>query len=373
MNNKPPLSVVPPPPPEPPKSTRDRGNGGEQEIMGPENGLPDFHEAGEHPARFYITYLLIKKRREQNDDDRYLAICNSLAEISIAPPDKSYVDRLFMTLRFPHEFDPLDRNHAASHEFLVRHRVEKLFFPTDIVKDAKNILYIRKVRHLVECMTLGDFEPMLTAGEVNKKTQMLISSRIVETFLHYFFNPLIMSEADWVRYLILFRYPWDDVVGSSTPYVTERLSILSGGMVSAIHRLRLDIQVTDGESTLNNLQLANNAAVCELRMTPISAAKISALTRLGKSIRETHSTMTGATHDVQTILGSLKDFLFDRRSHRLSDMNEVENTPKGEIPPLAQKLIDLGAMDKEIETAVDEEEQDPFDDGSNGGDLPRVT
>ena len=150
----------------------------------------------EHPARYWISYLITKRHA--------LGEIPGLCElINLGGVDPWYINGLSQEIdsRRPRPFRGFDKRHAASVAFL---RSEKLFdawHQDDDMRDAIDALGHARVRPLLETFLLSSMKPRQVATAINRAEDVGISEKTVSLYRHYFWNRSLLSPAEWGKFV----------------------------------------------------------------------------------------------------------------------------------------------------------------------------
>lgn len=156
----------------------------------------------EHPARFYILYLLSRRQYRVQD------ILIELLRQNFPIPREEYEYATFQRqilaaqqqLQFPAGYNPRKRDHAATAAWLQHHRIFDMWAMGPDIVSACDILDQPSLRREVEIMLLGP----LRYGDIAKRIAALhgfdpavMNAAVIRNYSHYFWNMEALSMQKW--------------------------------------------------------------------------------------------------------------------------------------------------------------------------------
>lgn len=253
-----------------------------------------------HPAEFFIKYLLLK-----DDDVTDEQVLKTLKDWSILPPLQAEVQSYFAWVRneledVPTGFDPANRLHRPTVQFLRKHGVFELFFPTDAVEEAWDILSNPQKRMAVESTLMSRFQPPLlkdVVQKLNRRGGWHLTADGVNAYGKFFWNVGLLTFDDWGRFLY-----------ERTALYDRHMGLLQAPKELAFYHLRLDQQV-ESKRMIQRAQEIAYFTLEEVAQIPgVRPDKVKAIAVLTKSINECHESLSTSDMALKEVLAQFERF-----------------------------------------------------------------
>jgi hypothetical protein len=247
-----------------------------------------------HPAEFFIKYLII---REPNATDGRLT--QELQGHGFLPPaDDHYYAILHQEIDPPPAgFNPLDRTHRASMQYLRNEAVYELFYPDQAMADAMEVLSDQYKRRAVEQVILSRLDFKIVAQKLNKKYNWFLTADILHFYQHYFWNVDLLSFDHWGRYLFSRSAMYENYMG-----------LLMADQKLAYFHLRLE-QTLESKAIIKRAQEIAYFALEEVNQIPgVKPDKIKAIGVLNKAVTDCHNALNTSDMAMGGVLKQLERF-----------------------------------------------------------------
>jgi len=221
----------------------------------------------QHPARFFIKYLLVTQERiglsNINSTLRLYGLCATTGELLQEVRDE--VDAV------PDDFRPWSRAHLSSTRWLKKQRIFELIHPDDSVKGMKTkILEDPMLRGDVDTLLLGNVSCREAAYRL-QKLRHRVDETEVAAYKHYFWNTDVMGLSDWTVY---FDADTKTLTGSGRTTADPRMwAALQAGPEVALHKVGVRKEI-DTKIILDTLQRELYHSFLEVSALPISSKKV---------------------------------------------------------------------------------------------------
>ena len=221
----------------------------------------------QHPARFFIKYLLVTQDRiglaNINSTLRLYGLCSTDAELLTEL--RGEVDEV------PDDFRPWSKSHTPSSRWLRKHRVFGLVHADDSVKGMKErILEDPRLRADIDTLLLGNVSCREAAYRL-QKMRCPVDEAEVAAYMHYFWNTELMGLSDWTTY---FAEDAKTLKGSGRTTSDHRmLAALSAGPDVALHKVGVRKEI-DTKIILDKIQRELYHSFLEVSALPISSKKV---------------------------------------------------------------------------------------------------
>lgn len=151
-----------------------------------------------HPAEFYIKYQIVKQGFPVDN----APVLHAIEQAGFLSPDANYLGFLRQDLEpLPPGFDPANKLHRASMQYLRQQGIYELFWPTSAVNDAFDILTDPEKRMVVEQVLLARLEVKHAAQRLNKKHGWYLTEEAIQAFRQFFWNVKLLTFDEWGRFL----------------------------------------------------------------------------------------------------------------------------------------------------------------------------
>lgn len=174
-----------------------------------------------HPAENFIRYLIIKGRADKmaavgnvidltptgavaaTSDVPNSEIFKSMDVWGMLLPEEAYLKELRESIPAPPlSFDPSNKMHRPSMQYLRDQQVYEMFFKTEAVEEAWDILAEQAKRQIVEQILLARSVGKGLIQKVNQNNDIHLTEEGVRKFGHYFWNVGLLTFDQWGKYLV---------------------------------------------------------------------------------------------------------------------------------------------------------------------------
>jgi hypothetical protein len=266
-----------------------------------------------HPAEYYIRSLII---RDPTLTDAQ--ILRELEQRGFLEPQTTYLGFLRQELAAtppPQVFDPFNRQHRPSMQYLRDQQVYEMFFPTPGVEEAQNYLSDPNKRMQVEQVILSRVNIKMVLPKVNRKHDWFLTEEGIISYRHFFWNLKLLTFDQWGRYLY-----------ERSALYARYMALLQSDTKLALFHLRLDQQI-DSKRMIQRAQEIAYFSLEEVNQIPgVSSDKIKAIGILGKAITDCHNALS--TSDM-ALSGVLKEFEKFRMEHPLAPPPNIHTLSPG--------------------------------------------
>lgn len=283
--------------------------------------------AFEHPAKFYIRYLLLvlpEPTREVVNEQLGLL---GLAEVKTSQ-FKEIRDGMADT---PPGFRLHDRKHRPSAGWLRSMRIYSMVHQDEVVREVlKKYLVDRRLRETVEHLLLGSVSPMEIAFRIRELGYRTKDLTVAE-FAHYFWNTEVMGVADWADY-----FSRDRTRGRTGHLQDLYIPALHGGPELAMYRAGIKVDV-DHKKMLEEVRDELVFTFREVRELPLSSKKVEMLGTLSRQIIKVDERISASDAALQDVLKRFEKF-------KLIDDNEpvptlIDLAPSGTVSDTSRAEI----------------------------------
>lgn len=252
-----------------------------------------------HPAEFYLRALLI---RDPAITDAQLL--RELDNRGFLEPQQNYLGFLRQEVQAtppPSPFEPFNKLHRPSMQYLRDQQVYEMFFQTPGVQEAMEYLTDPTKRMQVEQIIMSRLDIRSTAARVNKKHGWFLSEDGITAYRHFFWNLKLLTFDQWGRYLYERSSLYDRYMG-----------LLQAPKELALFHLRIE-QALESKAMIKRVQEIAYFAIEEVSNVPgVRADKVKAIGILGKTVTDCHNALS--TSDM-ALSGVLKEFERFRMEH----------------------------------------------------------
>ena len=148
------------------------------------------------PSEFFIRFLLSKQAYDSG------TILRMMEDFGLNAISERYIDKLKASMEpFPDPWKPEDRRSKPSQEFLKKHGIKDLWFPTPPIQEAYCILSNPQIRTEVEGLLLSPIRPEEIAKRLVKAHRTQVTPEGLAAYSHYFWRKSSLSTSEWVDYL----------------------------------------------------------------------------------------------------------------------------------------------------------------------------
>lgn len=253
-----------------------------------------------HPAELFIRYLLV---RDQGTPDE--GVKKSLEDWGILLPLPDESTAYFAWLRHdlgtpPPGFDPANRLHRPSVQYLREKEVYELFFPTDAVEEAWNILANPQMRLMVESLLMarmGETINKEAIQKLNRRNQWHLTQKGVEAYGQFFWNANLLTFDEWGRFLY-----------GRTALYDSHMGLLRADKSLAFYHLRLD-QAVESKKMIQRAQEIAYFTLEEVANVPGTRPdKVKAIGVLTKAVVECHDALSTSDMALKEVLSQFERF-----------------------------------------------------------------
>lgn len=246
-----------------------------------------------HPAENYIKFLIISNPNMTNEQ-----ILADLLDWSFLAPDPLYLPALRARIpQPPANFQPTNRLHRVTAQYLRDQGVYEAFFPNDAFNDALELLAGPEKRLLVEQIVLARLDLKQAAMRVNQSRNMHLTEEALAAYRHYFWNVDLLTFDDWGRYLY----------GRSALY-EKYMALLQASVKLAYHHLRIDQQIESKNMIRDIMELAYFTAMEVGQRPGTGMEKVKAIALMGKLVNECHASLSTSDMALKDVLGQFENF-----------------------------------------------------------------
>jgi hypothetical protein len=213
-------------------------------------------------------------------------------------------------------------------------KIWSLHNPDDAVRGAVGILPNFRIRKLVESLLLGRIESKEVAKKVNSRLGVFLTTAVVRTYAHYYWNCTLMKTQDWVDFFELY----DKAERSKS------LAILSNGPAMALHATGFQ-QHLESKEMLREMQEALFFDFRDWKEQPRSLNKTRAMTGIAKASTQVDVRLSEADSALRE---SLKAFEHFRMEHAEAEIKSIDDiAPHGNFTESGADIKELPAPKEE--------------------------
>ena len=259
-----------------------------------------------HPAEFFLKFLVIR-----NPAITDAQLLKTLDDWGFLSPQDHYLGFLRNEVPArPPQFDPSNRVHRPSMQFLRDQQVYEMFYPSPALEEAWENLSSPDRRMAVEQILLARLDPKMAAQKINKKHGWHLTEDGIKTHGHFFWNVKLLTFDQWGRYLYDRSSMYD-----------RYMSLLQAPPQLAFFHLRLE-QTLESKKMIMRAQEIAYFTLEEVAQVPgVRADKIKAIGILNKAITDCHAALS--TSDM-ALSGVLKQFERFRMEHPLVSPPDIK-------------------------------------------------
>ena len=261
-----------------------------------------------HPAEYYLRALII--RDPATTDGQLL---RELDQRGFLEPQANYLGFLRQELGAtppPPIFQPFNKLHRPSMQYLRDQQVYEMFFPTSGLEEAQAYLADPDKRMQVEQVIMARLDIRAVATKLNRKHGWFLTEDGISTYRHFFWNLKLLTFDQWGRYLYERSSLYD-----------RYMALLQSDTKLALFHLRIE-QTIDSKRMISRAQEIAYFALEEVNLVPgVRADKVKAIGILSKSITDCHNALS--TSDM-AMSGVLKEFERFRIEHPLQSPQPIQ-------------------------------------------------
>lgn len=264
-----------------------------------------------HPSEIFIRYMLVKNPSMTDDD-----VQRTLNQWGILSTADNYLGELRVSmLPTPAGFDPLNRLHRSSIQYLRDQGVYELFFPTPASSEAWDILADPTKRMTVEQALLARLDLRQVSKKLNAKNEWHLTAEGMAMFRHVFWNVKSLTFDEWGRYLY-----------GRTALYERYMALLQAPPHLAFHHLRLD-QIIESKNMIKRTQEIAYFALEEAAQRPgVGMDKVKAIGVLGKVVTDCHAALNTSDMALKDVLKEFERFRMDHPHLPPKDIKQLAPT-----------------------------------------------
>lgn len=281
------------------------------------------------PYEYYAKFLVLSG--EANPD-----IERKFHQWGFLSPDATYLDFIRSEIdQPPAGFNPFDRSHRASMNYLRDQQVYELYFPTPALEEAWDILADPNKRMAVEQILLSRVDVKTFVQKVNRKNNWFLTTQGVELFGHYFWNVKLLTFDEWGRFLY----------GRSALYA-RYMGLLQGTKELAFFHLRIE-QVVESKQMIRRAQEIAFFTLEEVAQQPgCGADKVKSIAMLTKSITECHEAQSTSDMALKEVLKQFERFRMEHPQMQPKAISQL--APKGNFTNSGVKDVQILEPEKVV-------------------------
>ena len=260
-----------------------------------------------HPAENYIRFLIVRGRAQPaaagtvlpaTQDITNDEILRNLDSCGLLPPEPGYLDSLKANIPAPPAgFDPANRLHRPSVQYLREQKVYEMFFRTPAVDEAWEILSSTSLRQMVEYILLNRACSKSLLQKVNKKHSSHLTEEGVERYGHYFWNVDLLTFDQWGKYLY-----------QKSSMAPDYLTLLRAPREFLLFKLRLEQQI-ESKMMIKRAQDIAYHTLEQVSLQPgASSEKVKSIALLTKSLVECDESLSASDAALGNVLKQFERF-----------------------------------------------------------------
>ena len=264
-----------------------------------------------HPAQFYIKYLIIKNPSWTDAD-----VQKRIQDWGFLPPP-SWDDKYFVFLRNsipapPPGFDPLNLTDRSSVIHLRNLGIYEIFRNSPEMQEAWDILANPDQRLVVEQIILSRLDLKQAALRINKRTGWFLSEEGIKLFRHYFWNSKLLTFDEWGKFLY-----------NRSMMYERHMALLHGDPRVALHHLRID-QGLESKMMIQRSQEIAYFTLEEVNLIPGTRPdKVKAIGVLSKAIVECHEALSTSDMALKDVLKQFERFRVEHPAFSPPDIHKI--------------------------------------------------
>lgn len=282
-----------------------------------------------HPAENYIKYMLIRELASlsmlqqlgqvatpstvANQDN---SIKKALEEMGYIAPNSNYIASLRTEIGPPPDpFNPLDKLDRESVGYIRKNKVYDMFYDTEAMREAWNILQDRQHRSMIEQIVLAKCINKSLLARVNKRYGTNFTEDSVRLFEHFFWNHNLLSYEEWGKYLS----------ERSSDY-EEYVAMLKASPQLLLFKLRVEQQVESKEMIKRAQQIAHHTLE-QVNLQPgVKLSKIQSIGLLTRAITDCDTALAASDAAIATVLKQFERFRMEHPQEPAQDIKQLATT-----------------------------------------------
>ncbi len=278
-----------------------------------------------HPSELFLKYCMTLPRQEAAHDG-WIAMYTE--HLGFPKPDFTYLMwlRAEFTRNIPANFQPTNKYHKESVQFLKTEQIYGLHHPDATVMACFNLLISPRPRQLVEDLLLGRLEPKEVAKKVNARLSEYFTTEVIEVYAHYFWNCGLLKVDDWATLL------------KEVDYRREHtMAILQVGPAMALHKHGFQ-QHIDSKAVLQEMQETIYFDFRDWKSQARSPLRTKALSTLARSAVLIDERLAEADSALKESLKAFEQFRMKQAEHAVKGMEQI--APLGNYTGSGAKLLE---------------------------------
>lgn len=248
-----------------------------------------------HPAEYFIRYLLI---RDSTMSDAQ--VLKTLMDWGFLAPVDHYLGFLRQELansNQPLGFNPADRLHRPSMQYLRDQKVYEMFYPSSAIEEAWANLASIERRMVVEQILMARLDLKTAAQKVNKKHAWHLTEDGLSMHRHYFWNVNLLTFDQWGRYLYERSSMYD-----------RYMALLQAPKELAYFHLKIEYHTESKDMIKRAQEIAYNTLE-EVNLVPGTRPdKVKAVAVLTKALTDCHAALSTSDMAITTALKEFEKF-----------------------------------------------------------------
>lgn len=260
-----------------------------------------------HPAENYIRYLIVRGRSQALPQSTTLPsvqdisndeILKNLDACGFLAPEPGYLDALKADIPAPPAgFDPANRLHRPSVQYLREQKVYEMFFRTPAVEEAWEILSSTTLRQMVEYILLNKGCSKALLQKVNKKHGTHLTEDGIGRYGHYFCNVDLLTFDQWGKYLY-----------QKSSMASDYLALMRAPREFLLFKLRIDQQL-ESKMMIKRAQDIAYHTLEQVNLLPgASSDKVKSISLLTKSLVECDESLSASDAALGNVLKQFERF-----------------------------------------------------------------
>jgi len=145
------------------------------------------------PSEYFIKFLISQREHDPN------AILRILEDFGLVSMTSRYIERLQIAMEpYPEPWEP-GQTAGSTREYLKKHGIHDLWYPSAHVKEAYEILGSPQLRSDVEQLLLSPLRIEDVVSRINKHHEIALTIPGVQAFGHYFWNRKLLPIHEWIE------------------------------------------------------------------------------------------------------------------------------------------------------------------------------
>jgi len=266
-----------------------------------------------HPSYYFVKYLLTLGIAESNDPSW---VKGTVQAHDLYPIEEGAVRsiREETIADMPADYRPRDRNHNPSALYQKRHKIFLMHHPNEQMRIMRDYILLSPLgRELVERMLLGRLDVDFIASRLNKRFDLVLTSKAVDLYRHFYFNTDLMTVDDWVTMF----YSCADKDSAKVKSAIARV-----GAPLALYRTGIR-QTIDTKDTIKKAQQMLFMTLLEIDQLPLSVSKVQMLVQTSRALLAVDERLSQSDMALSEVLQEFKKFSAKRAGVGPSSIKEL--------------------------------------------------